>query len=103
MLACRVSPRRMPSPPSLVEISFETVLVNIQRIPSEALVGLPDDFILALFEGILARGMLNEAIFDTFEEVAQRGGNGRLEERIRELNIRRLPPLPKSTREWLRH
>ena len=49
----------MPSPPSLVEISFETVLVNIQRIPSEALVGLPDAFILALFEGILARGMLN--------------------------------------------
>ena len=93
----------MPSPPSLVEISFETVLVNIQRIPSEALVGLPEDFILALFEGILARGMLNEAIFDTFEDVAQRGGNGRLEERIRELNIRRLPPLPKNTREWLRH
>ena len=61
----------MPSPPSLVEISFETVLVNIQRIPSEALETLPEQFVTELFEGVLARGMLNEPIFDTFEFTSQ--------------------------------
>tara|TARA_B100000768_G_scaffold179700_1_gene197959 strand:- start:278 stop:556 length:279 start_codon:yes stop_codon:yes gene_type:complete len=92
----------MPSPPSLVEISFETLLVNIQRIPSEALETLPEQFVTELFEGVLARGMLNEPIFDTFELVAKT--NERLDERIRTLNIRRLPPLPaKMTREWLKH
>ena len=92
----------MPSPPSLVEISFETVLVNIQRIPSEALETLPEQFVTELFEGVLARGMLNEPIFDTFELVAKT--NERLDERIRTLHIRRLPPLPaKMTREWLKH
>ena len=96
-------PRRGSAPTRPKQSRVERFRGVDQRNPSEALVGLPEDFILALFEGILARGMLNEAIFDTFEEVAQRGGNGRLEERIRELNIRRLPPLPKSTREWLRH
>jgi hypothetical protein len=70
----------MPSPPSLVEISFETVLVNIQRIPSEALETLPEQFVTELFEGVLARGMLNEPIFDTFELVAKT--NERLDERI---------------------
>ena len=50
----------------------------------------------------MARGMLNEPIFDTFELVAKT--NERLDERIRTLNIRRLPPLPaKMTREWLKH
>ena len=32
---------------------------------------MPEQFVTELFEGVLARGMLNEPIFDTFELVAK--------------------------------
>ena len=46
----------MPTPPSLVELSFETLLANVASLSGEALASLPEHLQISLFEGVLAKG-----------------------------------------------
>ena len=90
----------MPTPPSLVELSFETLLPNVASLSGEALASLPEHLQISLFEGVLARGMLNEHILDAFHRAAR--DNDALARRIASLNLRPLPPRPPNARpRWL--
>lgn len=90
----------MPTPPSLVELSFETLLANVASLSGEALASLPEHLQISLFEGVLARGMLNEHILDAFHRAAR--DNDALARRIASLNLRPLPPRPPNARpRWL--
>ena len=90
----------MPTPPSLVELSFGTLLANVASLSGEALASLPEHLQISLFEGVLARGMLNEHILDAFHRAAR--DNDALARRIASLNLRPLPPRPPNARpRWL--
>mmetsp|Transcript_34879 Transcript_34879/g.110184 ORF Transcript_34879/g.110184 Transcript_34879/m.110184 type:complete len:103 (+) Transcript_34879:50-358(+) len=83
-------------PLSLLELSFSTVLENVQHVASFG--HLPEEICCGLFEATLARGKLTEPILDVFVLT----GHERLLERIRQLDIKPLPPIIGSTRKlWL--
>lgn len=88
--------------PSLMELSFDVLLANVATLSSDAVAALPEHVQLALFEGVLARGMLNESLLDVFTEAARSSSSSPLEQRIRSLNLRPLPPRPTNARaRWL--
>ena len=97
----------MPFVPSLVELSFQVLLTNVNKLSSDAVAALPEHVQLGLFDGVLGLGKLNEALLDTFMEAARCSSSSSsspspLEQRIRSLNIRPLPPRPPATRtRWL--
>ena len=90
----------MPTPPSLVELSFETLLANVASLSGEALASLPEHLQISLFEGVLAKGKLDEHILAAFHRAAR--DNDALARRIASLNLRPLPPRPPNARpRWL--
>ena len=50
----------MPFVPSLVELSFQVLLTNVNKLSSDAVAALPEHVQLGLFDGVLGRGKLNE-------------------------------------------
>jgi hypothetical protein len=51
-------------PPTLLELSFQVVLARMSIHPpsAAAMSSLPEHVVLELFEGVMAKGMLNEQI-----------------------------------------
>ena len=64
----------MPTPPSLVELSFETLLANVASLSGEALASLPEHLQISLFRGVLAKGKLDEHILVAFHRAARDNG-----------------------------
>ena len=71
----------MPTPPSLVELSFETLLANVASLSGEALASLPEHLQISLFEGVLAKGKLDEHILAAFHRARARQRRPRAENR----------------------
>jgi hypothetical protein len=90
----------MPTPPSLQALSFDALLANVSSMTGEHVSALPEHVQLELFEGVLARGALNETVLGIFQEAARKCAP--LAARIRSLNLKPLPPRPPATRNrWL--
>ena len=90
----------MPTPPSLQALSFDALLANVSSMMGEHVSALPEHVQLELFEGVLARGALNETVLGIFQEAARKCAP--LAARIRSLNLKPLPPRPPATRNrWL--
>ena len=90
----------MQQPPPLLELSLCCILDHVSKISFKFLDALPDHLLLELFEGVLARGKLNERLLDQFQAVARKSEV--LAQRIEELNLQPLPPLPGALgRPWL--
>ena len=60
----------MPTPPSLQALSFDALLANVVSMTGEHVSALPEHVQLELFEGVLARGALNETVLGIFQEAA---------------------------------
>ena len=89
----------MPTPPSLQALSFDALLANVVSMTGEHVSALPEHVQLELFEGVLARGALNETVLGIFQEAARKCAP--LAARIRSLNWAS-PPRPTATRNrWL--
>ena len=90
----------MPTPPSLQELSFASLLGNVNYLTGAHVSSLPEHVQLELFEGVLARGALNEKVLRTFQEAARACPT--LAARIQSLGLKPLPPRPTATRaRWL--
>lgn len=71
--------------PSLLQLSFGVLLANVSTLSGDAISSLPEHVQLGLFDGVLARGMLNEALLDVFVEAARcSSAPSTLEQRIRQ-------------------
>jgi len=90
----------MPTPPSLQELSFDAVLTHVSSLTGDHVSSLPEHFQLELFEGVLARGALNENVLCIFQEAARKCAP--LATRIKSLRLKPLPPRPIASRNrWL--
>ena len=90
----------MATLPSLQALSFDALLTNVASMTGEHVSALPEHVQLELFEGVLARGALNETVLDIFQQAARKCAP--LAARIRRLNLKPLPPRPTATRiRWL--
>ena len=97
MFACLPMPTHVPT---LMSLSFEVVLANVSALSGDALATLPEHVQLGLFEGVLARGALNESILEVFVHAAATAAT--LAQRIEGLNLRPLPPRPTNSNvRWL--
>lgn len=96
----RTSVPRMPTPPSLQELSFQSLLANVGSLTSAHVSSLPEHVQLTLFDGVLAKGALNENVLRVFQQAARTCAP--LFARIESLNLKPLPPRPTATRaRWL--
>lgn len=91
----------MPTPPSLQELSFASLLGNVNSLTGAHVSSLPEHVQLELFEGVLARGALNEKVLRTFQEAARACPT--LAARIQSLGLKPLPaPTNRDARQVAR-